>query len=627
MDKPALSERAPKRRKTSPSKPVPSEENTTPRASFLSPTKASLSRFNPSLLPRPVSAGKVIARRNPQLAPQTPDQNNAFLTTGEDALNFIMGSIGGAMQQVLSSTRQQPQNSMIPAVLTGDETDEQMKAIREANKARKQIERQLQQEEARQRRASERRSMVPIEQARAQSDDGFDAPEMESALPEVDFEDNKDDLPDTPEQIRRQLEPHSSPSRELLFSSPSTRRRRQPDLRERLPERSVQRVQEARPPDIDTAEVQTEIDPVPEVETLHEREPQSQNPPQKTSEILAKEAEKAKLEKELKILKDEVQGHTLHVEHLDGERDEDIDDLVRLINSVKSGTPQAMQKETTLSSILTSFLPFSIPVRQPESSLEQHKPISSHFPVPQSDPIPTLTLFTPLKFTSTISPPSKPTSVRHGIKQTHHITLKGPASLLSCDLDLTISSSPDEDEHPRVDSLVLDNLSPWASAEVGPFLERHANEGDINMIGYALARYWDVSVKRAQCWSRCCKEFRHLLALSRDLQSTGDEEEVSTLEVAKASKRDLLPHFGRQALTFETHSVVLRIEWTLLFDWTGEVESMVGAKAALPHVWHEADTNDAFKKIETTFDILVVERGVFDATRIIVGLLFQEAEV
>lgn len=41
---------------------------------------------------------------------------------------------------------------------------------------------------------------------------------------------------------------------------------------------------------------------------------------------------------------------------------------------------------------------------------------------------------------------------------------------------------------------------------------------------------------------------------------------------------------------------------------------------------HEADTNDALKKIETTFNVLVTDRGVFDAVRIIIRLLFQDDE-
>lgn len=487
------------------------------------------------------------------------------------------------MQHVLSSTRQQTQNPRIPTVLTGDETDEQMEAIRAANRARKQIEKQQEREDDRQRRASERRSTVPIEQARRDSDDGFDAPEMESALPDVDDDEDEDDLPDTPQQIRRQLELDSSPPRELLFSSPSRRRRRQPTLRRELPERPAQTAEEAGLIDNDTAEALPENDQVPEIEILSEKESQSHSPPQKSHETIAKEIEKSNLEKELRLLQDEVQRHTRHVERLDSERDEDIDDLVLLINSSKPGAPQADQKATPLSSLLTSFLPFSIPVQQPEPSSDQDKAIASHLPVSQSDPLPLLTLFTPLKFTSTIKPPSRSTS-RDEILQIHHITLKGPASLLACDLDLTISVSTDEGEAPRVGSLILSSISPWASAEVEPFLQKRANEGEINTIGYALARYWDISMKRAQCWARCCKEFRHLLALSKELQTPAEEEEVSALEVAKPSKRELLPHFGRQFLSFETKSVVLRIEWKLNLDWTGEVESIVSAKAALPRV-------------------------------------------
>lgn len=489
-----------------------------------------------------------------------------------------MGSIGGTMQQVLSSTRQQPQNSMIPTVLTGDETDEQMAAIRAANKARKQIEKQQGEAEDRQRRASERRSMLPIEKARGNSDDGFDAPEMESALPDVDDEDGEDDLPDTPEQIRRQLQLDNSPPRELLFSSPSRRRRRrQPNLRRELPQRPAQNSEEPRPPEVDIVETP------PEIETLPVKEPQPLSLPQRNSETDAKKVEKEKLEKELKLLQEEVERYTRHVEHSGVEGDESIDDLVQLITSSKPVAPQADRKPTPLSSLLTSFLPFSKPVKPSELSLNQDKPVPSHLPVPQSDPLPLLALFTPLKFTSTINPPSKATS-RDDIQQSHQIMLKGPASLLSCGLDLTISSSPEEDEAPRVGSIILSNLSPWASGEVGPFLRNRATAGDINTIGYALARYWDISMKRAQCWSRCCREFRHLLALSKELQSTIEEEEVSTLEVAKPGKRELLPHLGRRFLSFETKSVVLRVEWKLGFDWTGEVESIVSAKAALPRV-------------------------------------------
>jgi hypothetical protein len=48
--------------------------------------------------------------------------------------------------------------------------------------------------------------------------------------------------------------------------------------------------------------------------------------------------------------------------------------------------------------------------------------------------------------------------------------------------------------------------------------------------------------------------------------------------------------------------------------------------ADLGAIGHDVDSNDALKKIETTFDVLVLERGVFDAVRVVVGLLFAENE-
>jgi hypothetical protein len=582
MDTPTLSSRGPKRRKTSPSKSVPPQSNTTPRASFLSPTRASLSRFNPSLLPQATSAGVEITRRTPQNASRTPDLNNAFLATGQDALNFIMGEVGSAMQTVLSAARQQPQNPMIPTVLTGEETDEQMAAIRAANRARKQNERQ-QEEEERQRRANERRSMAPIEQQRGNSDDGFDAPEMESALP--DFDEDEHDLPETPEQLRRQLEIDDAPPRGLLFSSPSKRRKRRINVGEKVLSSPVRRSEQMEAPDSQTTEKQLQSAQLPKIDQVLEIEYQEERFPEKDAETIAKETEKRKLQQELQMLQDEVEQYTRHVEWLNDDDIHGIDDLVQIINSSKPERSHVNQESAPLSSLLKSFLPFSIPIQQPDPSFDKEKPIFSHFPIQKTDPLPLLSLFTPLKVSSTINPPTTPSSPSDAMNQTHHITLSSPASLLTCSLILVVSSTPDEPGNPSVDSLTLDNLSPWASQEIGLHLQKRALEGDTSAIGYALGRYWDMSMKRAQCWSRCSKEFRHLVSISNEPQGTVvDEDEVSTLEPLSFHKTELLPHLGRRFLLFKSSSVILRVGWDLDLDWTGEVESVVSAKAALPQV-------------------------------------------
>jgi hypothetical protein len=206
--------------------------------------------------------------------------------------------------------------------------------------------------------------------------------------------------------------------------------------------------------------------------------------------------------------------------------------------------------------------------------------------------------------TSILNPPTNPQSASESFKQKHEIMLTGPSTLLSCTMDLTISSDQADPGNPTVDSLHIRNLSPWAKREVGSWMEERAEEGDISVIGFALGRYWDVSVTRAQCWMRCCRELGHLVTCATDAQRSekekeqkkrgkktqrqidDDEEMLDTNEVqtpAKSlSKRELHTHLGRQELILENDNVILRISWHIQFDLTGEVESVISAKAAFP---------------------------------------------
>jgi hypothetical protein len=259
-----------------------------------------------------------------------------------------------------------------------------------------------------------------------------------------------------------------------------------------------------------------------------------------------------------------------------------------------------------LSSLLTSFLPFSLPVAQPKSPLSPNpmEVIPSHAPITDSDPLPLLNLFTPLTMTSTIKPPTNSQSSTNSFKQMHEITLTGPSALLACNLDLTISSDSTDPTHPAVDTLEIRALSPWAKLEARDWCEARAEEGDISAVGFALGRYWDVSVARAQCWVRCCKELGELVTCATDAQraekegerkkrgkrarrQVDEDEEMEGAEGASAipiklSKRELHSHLGRQEIVLENEHVVLRVSWRLHFDWTGEVESVVTAQAAFP---------------------------------------------
>jgi hypothetical protein len=50
------------------------------------------------------------------------------------------------------------------------------------------------------------------------------------------------------------------------------------------------------------------------------------------------------------------------------------------------------------------------------------------------------------------------------------------------------------------------------------------------------------------------------------------------------SRTELSCHLGRDFLTIQNKQVALHISWPLSFDWTGEIESRVGAKATFPSI-------------------------------------------
>ena len=66
----------------------------------------------------------------------------------------------------------------------------------------------------------------------------------------------------------------------------------------------------------------------------------------------------------------------------------------------------------------------------------------------------------------------------------------------------------------------------------------------------------------------------------------------------------------------------MRVRWEIGFDWTGEVESRLGARARFPEVWYEVDERRGLGKVPTVFDRLVRERGVFEAVEILSGVVF-----
>ena len=99
-------------------------------------------------------------------------------------------------------------------------------------------------------------------------------------------------------------------------------------------------------------------------------------------------------------------------------------------------------------------------------------------------------------------------------------------------------------------------------------------------------------------------------------------EGMSKERTRNASRKELMRHLRRKELVFQSADVRLRIMWRIQFDWTGEAESVVQAHATFPAAWRDADERKSLYKVPATFDSLVRERGVFEAIRVVVGLLF-----
>jgi len=162
----------------------------------------------------------------------------------------------------------------------------------------------------------------------------------------------------------------------------------------------------------------------------------------------------------------------------------------------------------------------------------------------------------------------------------------------------------------------------WAERELGTFMRSKGKEKNLGVVCWAVDSFWDIATKRAAYWHKCEATFAHLLPG----RTATEAENGRPLNVNSStiSRKDLRRHLGRDVLILQDKHVLLKINWRIFFDWTGEAESHVDAECAVPAVWKEANASDAFRKIPETFDSLLRTKGAFEATRIMVALLFLQ---
>ncbi|EOA82573.1 hypothetical protein ACJQWK_04959 [Exserohilum turcicum] len=409
----------------------------------------------------------------------------------------------------------------------------------------------------------------------------------------------------------REDEEQDQPPRGILFSSPSKRPPRAKNAARHSPLKP-------KAPAVQSDDVTQTVEDGPAEEDAHEGAVKQPPDP----EIESRKQEKAQLQRELEILESQV---SKCVEEIDKEQrrgpnealsPQERRNLSNFITEI-SGTDTEPEKPT-IASLLCSFLPFSaMPISRPRPK-QKDRPVPSHRPVEVADPLPYLEMFTSFKFSTQVSLPRRRGVLSRQAQQEHVIDITGPQKLLTAQFSVTIDALASE----IVDSQVL-RISPWAEPELGVFVRARAQEKDLGNASWAIDSYWDIARKRAQYWHKCETTFSHLLEgrTQKDIENAPKPRKNPTKSI---SRKDLNRSLGRDTLVLQDKHVLLKLNWRIGFDWTGEAESDVTVEAAFPQVWSETDTSASLKKVPETFASLLRSKGAFEATRVMVALLFAQ---
>ncbi|KAF1828679.1 hypothetical protein BDW02DRAFT_603206 [Decorospora gaudefroyi] len=438
-------------------------------------------------------------------------------------------------------------------------------------------------------------------------------PKAQNNTPQEGFrdilEEEEPELPTTPSHTG--LEQHAEPRRGVLFSSPTKRpprvkdRVKQSPLRPKAPpvqSDDTTRTVEDGPTEADTQNVaQIRLPPDPEVEE--------------------RKREKARLHRELEELESQVSST---VNEIVKEQHRDADEALRLTErahlskliSKISESESEPEKPAVISDLLCSFLPFSaLPVPQPRSS-PPTRLIPSHRPVELVDPLPYLEMFTSLKFSTQPSlPRGKVFPASKRVHQKYTVDIVGPRKLLTAQVSVNIDALANN----IIDMHIL-RISPWAERELGTFIRKKAQEKDLGNACWAIDSYWEIAQKRAQHWHKCQTAFAHLTPgrTNEDTENYQQKDKQSKT----IARKDLSRNLGRDTLVLQDKNVLLKLDWRISFDWTGEAESEITIELAFPQVWFETDNAASLRKVPETFASLLRTKGVYEATRIMVTLLF-----
>lgn len=303
-------------------------------------------------------------------------------------------------------------------------------------------------------------------------------------------------------------------------------------------------------------------------------------------EIEEKKREKARLEKELRLLERQVSKGAEEIAKMKSQyathigSPEEREALVTLINELgKTGEDHEEKRAPTLSSMLCSFLPFAAQGHAPPKPQSDHV-IASHRPLELDNPLPYLQMFTSFDIRTKLdlARAQNPASSNR-VYQKHVVDITGPQSLLTASIAMTIDVLSN-----KIIVLKLLHLPHWADRELGSFMRARAKENDLGNACWAIESYWNIIKKRAEFWHQCEMAFGYLIP-GRTREDTENHNAPGQEKPGEhLSRKDLYRHLGRDALVLEDAHVLLKISWKIGFDWTGEAESEVGVEPAVPRV-------------------------------------------
>lgn len=629
-----------KRRRTSPSTSVavtventdlgPSPQNepnpSRRRLSFMSPTKASLARFHPSLLsraksaepPRPVSKGLygtieqnpvAVGGRNStvgHVAGTTPKR----LELGNNGVEKEQGPLATPRRRSQTPGDENASTAQVlysmypdPRASPPEEARDEGTAANGTNGGHQEPVQEV---------AGTGMTAVPDSQI---SQHPSTPTQREPYVPTSGMgigEDGEPTLPSTPSQLG--LEPPREKQKGLIFSSPSKRPRRKG--------RSSAKSSPLKPPDNPPEHLnQKQTSSVANLGPRRyiENTPKPPPPPEE-AHLLELQSRLDNLEKQLQDLEDKVLRQLL-VSSWQQEGSKEQKTITKQKREVSQQSTKVMQlrdevlkvqatqsidhaqtrpeetdrnaKPSSLTQRLAKFLPFSMkpPLIVPRPSSRKDTPINQGL---DWDTVQTAAAsFTITTSNTLLLPPT----VDNELLQRQDITLSTSQRLLTSDLQLTANTITQQISH-----LDIRAISSWAEPELGSWLRQSKGEMELTALGSAFGRYWEVASLRGKCWISCKQDFENLIANAPESNSP-------------------LLYLGMQDLIFVRSNVQLKVSWRILISERGEVESHSSAHPRFPAAWQQ-EANSELAKIGDAFMMLVEDRGIPEAIGMICKVVF-----